>query len=163
MTAKTWLDLLRLRSAFNNTPHNHNLFITTLNTMRQLTEHWWITIDPSFQSRIEDESLVFWNDTHTVWLNCWGDGKKPTKQDSIEFIKEDANDDGKLRFEHDKDGVYRIGYTLNEEDEDGEMQESLYAFAVTEGEYMQIAVYYDHPSEDYALAEQIALSVEFKP
>jgi hypothetical protein len=130
--------------------------------MRHITEQWWIDIDRSFQSRIEEESLVFWNSTHTVWLNCWGDGNSPSKQEAVAFIKEDASSDKQERFAFDDGNVYRYGYVLDEEDDDGEVQQSLYAFAVAEGEYLQIAVYYDNPAEDYALAEEIALSAEYR-
>jgi hypothetical protein len=130
--------------------------------MRQITENWWIDIDQSFQARIEEESLVLWNGTFTVWMNCWGDGKRPTKREAKEFIQQDSSPDGYARFESEgADGVYRCGYVLDELNDDGATQYGLHAFAVVDGEYLQMAVYFDSP-DDFKRAKAIATSPEYE-
>lgn len=105
---------------------------------------------------------MFWNGTFTVWLNYWGDGRRPTKQEAKEFIQQDASPDAYSRFEQEDGAVYRYGYVLDEEDEDGAAQYGLHAFAVVEGEYLQMAVYFDSP-DDFNRAKTIATSPEYEP
>lgn len=126
--------------------------------MRRITENWSVGIDESFQRRVEDGSLVFWRPGRTVWIICWGDGRTPTKREALALIKEDASPARQELFEEDGE-VYRFGYLLVE-GKGRKRQSAVYGFAVVEGEYIQLAAYFDAAS-DQAWAEAVARSPAF--
>jgi hypothetical protein len=128
--------------------------------MRRITEHWSVGVDDSFQRRVEDGSLVFWRPGQTVWINCWGNGRTPTRREAIALIKEEASPERKDLFEDEDGAVYRYGYLLVERN-GRKKQYAVYAFAVVEGEYVQLAAYFDKPA-DQSWAEAVARSPAFQ-
>lgn len=129
--------------------------------MKRITENWLIDVDKTYESWVEDDSLAFAKPGRTIWIDCWGDGDEPSRQEIIDLIKTEASPDRDDLFEIDEDGVYKYAYRLVEF-EDGTRRFAVYAFAVVEGNYLQISIYFDDP-KDKAWSEAFAKSVEYSP
>jgi len=39
--------------------------------MQRISDDWWIGIDATYKTRVEDGSLVFWRPERTIWINLW--------------------------------------------------------------------------------------------
>jgi hypothetical protein len=129
--------------------------------MKRITENWLIDVDKTYESWVEDDSLAFAKPGRTIWVDCWGDGDEPSRQEIIDLIKTEASPDRDDLFEIDEDGVYKYAYRLVEF-EDGVRRFAVYAFAVVEGNYLQISIYFDDP-KDKVWSEAFAKSVEYSP
>lgn len=129
--------------------------------MKRITENWLIDVDKTYESWVEDDSLAFAKPGRTIWVDCWGDGDEPSRQEIIDLIKTEASPDRDDLFEIDEDGVYKYAYRLVEF-EDGARRFAVYAFAVVEGNYLQISIYFDDP-KDKVWSEAFARSVEYSP
>lgn len=110
--------------------------------MRQITKNWFVNIDSSFQRRVEDGSLVFWQPGKTVWINCWGDGNRPTKLEAIQAIRQEAAPNRRQILDGEDGEMFRFVYALTET-EGGTTRYAAYSFTLVEDEYLQMAVYFD--------------------
>lgn len=129
--------------------------------MRRITENWLIDLDSSYESWVEDGSLAFAQPGRTIWIDCWGDGDEPTKGEIVSLVKSEASPDRDDLFEVDEAGVYKYAYRLVEF-EDGARRFAVYAFAVVEGNYLQVAIYFDDP-RDKPWGEALAKSISYSP
>jgi len=129
--------------------------------MRRITENWCVDLDSTYESWVEDGSLAFAKAGRTIWIDCWGDGDEPSKGEIIALVKSEASPDKDDLFETDEDDVYKYAYRLVEF-EDGARRFAVYAFAVVEGSYLQVAIYFDDP-KDKPWSEAFARSLEFAP
>ena len=129
--------------------------------MRRITENWLIDVDKTYESWVEEDSLVFAKAGRTIWIDCWGDGDEPSRQEIIDLIKTEASPDRDDLFETDEGGVYKYAYRLVEF-EDGGRRFAVYAFAVVEGNYLQVAIYFDDP-QDKPWGEAFARAIEYSP
>jgi len=128
--------------------------------MRKITEDWSVDIDDSFQRRIEDESLVFWKPGQSVWINCWGDGTHPSKAEALANVREDADPQRRQVLDEEDGDIYRFIYALTEQ-QDNKVRYAAYSFAVIEGQYLQMAIYFDS-LDDRAWALSVARSPIFR-
>ena len=129
--------------------------------MRRITENWCVDLDSTYESWVEDGSLAFAKAGRTIWIDCWGDGDEPSKGEIIALVKSEASPDKDDLFETDEDDVYKYAYRLVEF-EDGARRFAVYAFAVVEGSYLQVAIYFDDP-KDKPWSEAFARSLEYAP
>jgi len=129
--------------------------------MRRITENWCVDIDSTYETWVEDGSLAFAKAGRTIWIDCWGDGDEPSKGEIVTLVKSEASPDKDDLFETDEDEVYKYAYRLVEF-EDGARRFAVYAFAVVEGSYLQVAIYFDDP-KDKPWSEAFARSLEYAP
>ncbi len=129
--------------------------------MRRITENWCVDLDSTFESWVEEGSLAFAQSGRTIWIDCWGDGDEPSKEEIIALVKSEASPDRDDLFETDVDEVYKYAYRLVEF-EDGARRFAVYAFAVVEGNYLQLSIYFDDP-QDKPWGETLARSVTYSP
>ncbi|RLS43157.1 MAG: hypothetical protein DWH81_03025 [Planctomycetota bacterium] len=130
-------------------------------SMRRITENWLIDMDTTYETWVEDGSLAFAKPGRTIWIDCWGDGDEPSKSEIVALIKSEASPDRDDLFEADEGEVYRYAYRLVEF-EDGGRRFAVYAFAVVEGNYLQVAIYFDDP-QDKPWGESLARSIQYSP
>lgn len=129
--------------------------------MRRITESWLVDVDETYESWVEDGSLAFAKPGRTIWIDCWGDGDEPSRQEIIDLIRTEASPDRDDLFETDEEGVFKYAYRLVEF-EDGGRRFAVYAFAVVEGSYLQVSIYFDDP-KDKPWGEAFARSIEYAP
>ena len=129
--------------------------------MRRITENWCVDIDSTYESWVEDGSLAFAKTGRTIWIDCWGDGDEPSKEEIMALVKSEASPDRDDLFESDVDDVYRYAYRLVEFEE-GARRFAVYAFVVVEGSYLQVAIYFDDP-KDKPWGEAFARSLSYSP
>ncbi len=128
--------------------------------MHRITDSWLIDIDSTWERFVEEGSLVFAMEGRTIWIDCWGDGDEPSQSEIIETIKSEASPDRDDLFELWEGEVFKYAYRLVEF-EDGQRRFAVYAFAVVEGNYLQVAIYFDGP-QDKPWAEKFARSIAFE-
>lgn len=129
--------------------------------MRRITENWCVDIDTTYENWVEEGSLAFAKPGRTIWIDCWGDGDEPSKGEIIALIKSEASPDRDDLFEADEGELYKYAYRLVEFEE-GVRRFAVYAFAVVEGSYLQVAIYFDDP-KDKPWSEALARSIEYSP
>ncbi len=129
--------------------------------MRRITPDWCVDVDSTYEKWVEDGSLVFAKAGRTIWIDCWGDGDEPSREEIMALVKTEASPDRDDLFENDEDELYRYAYRLVEF-EDGARRFAVYAFAVVEGSYLQVSIYFDDP-KDKPWSEAFARSLTYSP
>jgi hypothetical protein len=128
--------------------------------MRQISEEWWIGIDGTYHTKVEDGSLVFWRAERTLWLNIWkdGDGKSPSER--LEAWKSGRSLQAVDLFEQEDHGLLRFGYLLEEPEESGGRMLGVYSYTVSATYTVQMACYFDL-KEDLDWATAVSKSLSF--
>ncbi|MBV7298406.1 hypothetical protein [Enterovibrio paralichthyis] len=118
-----------------------------------LTDEWALTLPEPFESRMEDGDLVLWRPGMTIWCFIWGIDAIESREDALEWVREDQASEAFDTFESDENGVLRYRYRLFEETNDFKVA-SMYGFAFSHTSYIQLGIYLDDEA-DYA--EAVAL------
>lgn len=129
--------------------------------MQQISADWWIGLDDSYKTRVDDGSLVFWKPERTVWINIWkeGDGRPPRER--LAVWKEDRHVAASDLFEESAPDVLRFAYLLEEPEDEGGHRLGVYSFTVSETSTVQMACYFDL-REDLDWAVAVARSLSFR-
>jgi hypothetical protein len=118
-----------------------------------LTKNWMIVLPEPYARRIEDGSLVLWRPGISLWINAWGNDRGESQASRLAKMTSDISKSARDIQRSTADGVMRFSYALTE---DG--QDALYAFAFSDPGHLQMAIYFDDPS-DAATAVAIAESI----
>jgi hypothetical protein len=122
-----------------------------------LTATWSMHLPETFARRVEEDSLVLWRPGLTIWLTAWNNNHGASQAERLAWIKESASPERFGECEGIADGVTRFSYRLHDENEDGPMQ-SLSAYIISDDGHLQMAVYFDDPSEEIT-AQKLADNV----
>jgi hypothetical protein len=123
----------------------------------RLTDTWSIHLPELFARRIENGSLVLWRPGLTVWLVAWGNDTSETQASRLAGIKQSASPDRDAEQESKGGGITRYSYRLRDESDERPV-ESVYGFVIDDGGHLQLAVYFDDPTEE-GLGRQLVDSV----
>lgn len=114
-----------------------------------LTEAWSIHLPEQFARRIEEGSLVLWRPGLTIWLTAWNNDQDESQAERLAWIKSKSSPQRWAERESRAGGMTRYSYRLRDENDDGPV-ESLTAFIFGDEGHLQIAVYFDDPSDEAA-------------
>jgi hypothetical protein len=127
--------------------------------MRQISEEWWIGVDDTYRTRVEDGSLVIWRPERTIWINIWNDHAGKSRRERLERWIADRNPSSTDLFEHETPSLLSFGYLLEEPEEAGGERLGLYSYSVSEASTAQMVCYFDLKEDlNWALAVSRSLS-----
>ncbi len=128
--------------------------------MRRISDDWWIGIDETYRTRVEDGSLVFWRPERTIWISLWKDHDGRTVRERLDTWIAERNASATDLFKQEDNGLLRFGYLLEEPEEAGGQRLGVYSFTVSESYTVQMACYFDL-EEDIAWATAVSKSLSF--
>lgn len=107
-----------------------------------LTKNWMLVLPDKYARRVEDGSLVLWRPGITLWINAWSNDRGESRDARLAAMTSDISADARDIQKTTADGVLRYSYFLTEEG-----QAALYAFAFSDPGQLQIAIYFDDPTD----------------
>lgn len=128
----------------------------------QITKEWLINLPEDFESRVEEEKLIFWKAGVTVIAVVFRVPEQTGKIELLNQIQEKLPDDALETLVSTKGEIVGLGYTqihkvLNEKN-----RLSLYTFTASDTSCLQVAFYLDNP-EDLPWAKSVWERVLFHP
>ena len=102
---------------------------------------WTLAVELSFRMATEGDSRVLYARGRTIWVTAWTKQGDNMKAETLAFIKQQASSARQDVFEYDDGAIARYAYLLQETD--AEAQYGLHAYAITDGGYLQLAIYYN--------------------
>ena len=128
--------------------------------MQRISADWWLGLDESYRTRLDDGSLVLWRSERTVWINIWNDHEGWTLRERLERWVAERDVRADDLFQVDDGEILRYGYLLEEEEDGGGRRLGLYSYTVSATSTVQMACYFDL-KEDLAWASAVARSLSF--
>ncbi len=128
--------------------------------MQRISEEWWIGLDESYKTRVEDGSLVLWRPERTVWISIWNDRDGRTPRDRLAHWVAERDIRAADLFQESDGDLLRHGYLLAEPEETGGDRLGLYSYTVSTSSTVQMACYFDL-QEDLGWATAVAKSLSF--
>lgn len=112
-----------------------------------LTAEWSIDLPERFARRVEDESLVLWRPGLTLWIAAFDNDDGESRARRLAWLKEEASPARFDERETVENELTRWSYRLRDDSPDGEV-ESVQGFVIGEVGQLQVAVYFDDPSDE---------------
>jgi hypothetical protein len=128
--------------------------------MQRISDDWWIGIDDTYRTRVEDGSLVFWRPERTIWISLWKDHDGRTVSERLERWVAERSAGATDLFKQEDNGLIRFGYLLEEPEEGGGQRLGLYSFTVNDSYTVQMVCYFDL-KEDLPWATAVSKSLSF--
>jgi len=128
--------------------------------MQRISDDWWIGIDGSYRTRVEDSSLVFWRPERTIWISLWKDHDGRTVRERLDTWIADRHAGATDLYEQEDNGLLRFGYLLEEPEDAGGHRLGVYSYTVSEAFTVQMACYFDL-REDLGWATAVSKSLAF--
>lgn len=128
----------------------------------QITREWLINLPEDFESRVEENKLIFWKTGMTVIAVVFRIPETTDKILLLNQIQEKLPDDTLETLVSTKGEIVGLGYTRIHEVRDEKNRLSLYTFTASDTSCLQIAFYLDHP-EDLNWAKSVWEQVIFQP
>jgi hypothetical protein len=128
--------------------------------MQRISEEWWIGLDDSYKTRVEDGSLVLWRPERTVWISIWNDRDGRTPRDRLAHWVAERDIRATDLFQQSDGELLRHGYLLEEPEETGGDRLGLYSYTVSASSTVQMACYFDL-KEDLDWATAVSQSLSF--
>lgn len=128
--------------------------------MQQISEDWWIGIDDSYKTRVDDGSLVFWRPERTVWINIWKDNDGRTCRERLAEWVKDRDAAAADLYQTEDNGLLRFAYLLEEPEDEGGERLGVYSYTVGASSTVQMACYFDL-KEDQGWAVAVSRSLSF--
>ncbi|HET6878954.1 MAG TPA: DUF2185 domain-containing protein [Pirellulales bacterium] len=122
-----------------------------------LTANWSIFLPERFARRVEDGALVLWRPGLTIWLRAWNNDHGESRFKRLAAIKKAASPERFAEHESEAKNLTRYSYRLLDESENGPV-ESLYGFVIGDDGQLELAIYFDNPTDE-AEARQLVESV----
>lgn len=127
-----------------------------------MTREWKIVLPLSFTRRVEDGDLVLWRPGVTIRVGVWNNDFHESRLQRLETIRAEVPSDRRDERESDADGLTRWSYRLTEVIS-GATVEALWAWIFTDDDLVQMAVFFDHESDEplaRALIDSVARRVQ---
>jgi hypothetical protein len=128
--------------------------------MKQISEEWWIGIDETYRTKVDDGSLVIWRPERTIWINIWKDSDGRTCRERLAAWTVDRHEEATDLFKMEDNGLLRFGYLLEEPEESGGQRLGVYSITVSESSTVKMACYFDL-KEDLDWATAVSRSLSF--
>lgn len=122
-----------------------------------LTATWSIHLPERFACRVEVGQVVLWRPGLTIWLTAWNNDHGESQAKRLGVIKNSASPKRFADHESEAKNLTRYSYRLRDENEDGPV-ESLYGIVISNDGHLQMAIYFDNPTDEVE-ARQIVESV----
>lgn len=126
-----------------------------------LTTTWSIHLPKRFARRVEDGQLVLWRPGLTIWLTAWNNDYGESQANRLAALKKAASPERFADQETEARSLTRYSYRLRDENEDGPV-ESLYGFVISDDGHLQIAIYFDNPTDEAEARHLVESVVERK-
>jgi hypothetical protein len=126
--------------------------------MQQISQEWWIGLDDSYHTRVDNGSLVLWRPGRTVWINIWNDHEAGTPRERLDRWVAERDVRANDLFNQQDGDLLRYGYLLEEDEEAGGERLGLYSYTVSPTSTVQMACYFDL-KEDLGWAEAASQSL----
>lgn len=119
----------------------------------RLAPIWSVSLPLKFNRRNEDGSIILWRPGITLYVDAWSNDHDESMDIRLAELKLDISPDAFEAREEKNRGIQRFSYRLVE---DG--VHALYGFVVVNSGHLQVAVYFDNPS-DVELVRSIFASI----
>ncbi len=124
----------------------------------KITNNWGFNISGRMLKRFEKGNLVIWRPGFTIWLDSH-DTNGAGIEERINNVIKTASPDKTDFLETHGEVVHKIRYRLQEVT-DGNEQNAVYMFALTDNHEIFMAIYYDN-SNDLLEIEEIWKTLEY--
>lgn len=128
----------------------------------QITPEWAIDLSDDFETRIEDEKMIFWKTGITVVVAAFRLPDKTGKIDLLNKIQEKIPENSIETLVSTSGEIVGLGYTKIHKELDQKNRLSLYTFTASDTSCLQTAFYLDNP-EDLNWAKSIWERVIYIP
>lgn len=130
--------------------------------MFQITPEWAIDLSDEFETRVEDEKLIFWKTGITVVVAVFRLPEGTGKIDLLNQIQEKLSDNTIETLVSTSGEIAGLGYTKIHKEHDDKNRLSLYTFTTSDTSCLQSAFYLDNP-DDLDWAKSVWKRIVFFP
>ncbi len=113
----------------------------------RVTPEWMIDLSDDFESRVEDEKLIFWKPGITVVIAAFSIPEDIGKLELLNRIQEKMPDEPLETLVSTKGEIVGLGYSQVQNDLIEKTRLSLYTFTVSDTSCLQTAFYLDDPAD----------------
>ena len=128
----------------------------------QITPEWAIDLSDEFETRVEDEKLIFWKTGITVVVAVFRLPDGTGKIDLLNQIQEKLPDNKIETLVSTSGEIAGLGYTMIHKEPDDKNRLSLYTFTTSDTSCLQSAFYLDSP-DDLDWAKSVWKRIIFLP
>jgi hypothetical protein len=128
----------------------------------RVTHEWIINLPDDFESRVEDEELIFWRTGVTVIIAAFRLPEDTGKLELLNQIQKMMPEDALETLISTKGEIVGLGYTQIQKQEGKKNRLSLYTFTASDTSCLQTAYYLDDPS-DLDWAKSVWETIVFRP
>ncbi len=128
----------------------------------EITSEWTIDLPDSFQSRKEDEKLVFWKPGITIIIAAFRIPAETGKLELLNQIQQNQPENALETLVSTKGEIVGYGYTQIENIKNDKKRLSLITFTASDTSCLQTAFYLDRP-DDLEWAKAVWESLIFHP
>ncbi len=128
----------------------------------QITPEWTIDLSDDFETRVEDEKLIFWKTGITVVVAAFRLPDKTGKIDLLNKIQEKIPENIIETLVSTSGEIVGLGYTKIHKELDEKNRLSLYTFTTSDNACLQTAFYLDNP-EDLSWAKSVWERIVYIP
>ena len=113
----------------------------------QITPEWTIDLSDEFDTRVEDEKMIFWKTGITVVVAAFRLPEKTGKLDILNKIQKTIPENIIETLVSTSGEIVGLGYTKIHKELDEKNRLSLYTFTSSDASCLQVAFYLDNPEE----------------
>ncbi len=128
----------------------------------QITPEWTIDLSDEFDTRVEDEKMIFWKTGITVVVAAFRLPEKTGKLDILNKIQKTIPENIIETLVSTSGEIVGLGYTKIHKELDEKNRLSLYTFTSSDTSCLQVAFYLDNP-EDLDWAKSVWEQIVYIP
>lgn len=112
-----------------------------------ITPEWFLTLDQSFQRRVENDQLVLWTTGKTIITVAFRLPETLTPEVLLETIKSKFSEGIFEAIESQDEGLLRFAALQTEDSAAGKVRLVLHGFTISPASCLQSAFYFDLPAD----------------
>ena len=128
----------------------------------RITNEWIIDIPHDFESRIENDKIVFWKTGITIVLAAFSLPEDTGKIELLNQIQKKIPETALETLVSTKGEIVGLGYTQIQRREGEKNRLSLYSFTASDNSCLQMAFYLDNP-DDLDWAKSVWENIVYQP